>query len=111
MTEFLSDEWIAALDARLSAGDGSSPETLTIQYDITTASELRTYHLVLGPDQDRAIAGPADAPDVTFAMDDETAAAISSGELSTEEAFITGKLDIDGDTGRLLDAYRASTEG
>ena len=48
---------------------------------------------------------------MTFSMDEDTAAAISAGDLSTEQAFITGKLDIEGDTGRLLDAYRASTEG
>ncbi|MEM7288124.1 MAG: SCP2 sterol-binding domain-containing protein, partial [Actinomycetota bacterium] len=67
----------------------------------------RSYHLVLGPDRDRAIAGRADEADVTFSMDEATAREISSGEISTEEAFITGRLDIDGDPGPLIEAYRA----
>lgn len=108
MTEFLSDAWIAQLDASYADSPGSAPETVTVQYVVTADAGVRSYHLVMGPDRDRAIAGQAESPDVTFSMDEATAKAISSGELSTEEAFITGRLDIDGDPGPLIEAYRAA---
>jgi len=46
---------------------------------------------------------------VFFSMDAETALTISKGELSTEEAFITGKLELAGDATALIDAYRDAT--
>ena len=110
MTDFLSDAWVEALDARYADAPGSAPDPVTVQYDVSTGDGVRSYHLVLGPDRDRAIAGPASAPDVTFAMDEDTARAISTGDLSTEEAFITGRLDIDGDPGPLIEAYRAQRD-
>ena len=108
MTEFLSDAWVAALDTRYADSPGSAPAPVTVQYDVTMADQVRTYHLVLGPDRDRAIAGPAPDPDVTFSMDEATAHQISAGTLSTEEAFITGRLTIDGDPGPLIEAHRAT---
>ena len=110
MTEFLSDAWVAQLDARYAESAGSSPEPVTVQYVVATEAGERSYHLVLGPDRDRAIVGQADAADVTFSMNEETAQAISAGDLSTEEAFITGRLDIDGDPGPLIEAYRSARD-
>ena len=79
MTEFLSDAWVAQLDARYAESAGSSPEPVTVQYVVATEAGERSYHLVLGPDRDRAIVGQADAADVTFSMNEETAQAISAG--------------------------------
>ena len=112
MTEFLSDEWVAALDQRLRAQDaGSSPRSLTVQYIVTRADDsLAQYHLVLGPDGDHAGLGVAAAPDVTFRMDEGTAREISDGSLSSEEAFLTGRLDLEGDAHALIEAHRASGE-
>ncbi len=110
MSEFLSAGWIEELDAHLAAtGRGSSPTPLTVQYEIDTGDGTVRYHLVLGPDLDRAKPGAADSPDVTFRLDRETARRISDGELSSEEAFITGRLDLEGDPALLIDAYKAST--
>ena len=107
MTIFLSDEWIEALDASVGAQEtGPSADPLVVQYDVATENGPRAYHLILGPDRDRAVAGPAPSADVFFSMDAETALAISKGELSTEEAFITGKLELAGDATALIDAYR-----
>ncbi len=108
MTDFLSDAWVAQLDASYAESPGSSPEPVTVQYVVATDDGERSYHLVMGPDRDRAVPGLAETPDVTFSMNEETAQAISAGELSTEEAFITGRLDIDGDPGPLIEAYRAA---
>ncbi len=110
MSEFLSAEWVDALDAHLSAsGAGSSPTPLTVQYEVAAGQATIRYHLVLGPDGDRAHPGAADAPDVTFRLDRDTARQISEGALSSEEAFITGRLDLDGDPTLLIEAYRAGT--
>lgn len=107
---FLSDEWVAALDQRLQGEPGSSPTELTVQYSVSTDNGPRSYWLVLGPDHDRAHAGEAPEPDVSFRLDEATARDISDGTLSTEEAFIAGRLTIDGDTIALIDAYRNATD-
>lgn len=110
MSEFLSDDWVARLDAGYAETPGSSPEPVTVQYVVATDRGERAYHLVMGPDRDRAIVGRAETADVTFSMNEGTAHAISTGALSTEEAFITGRLDIDGDPGPLIEAYRAARD-
>lgn len=110
MSTFLSNEWVEALDASLGAeATGSSADPLVVQYDVTTDSGPRAYHLILGPDRDHAVAGPAPSADVFFSMNADTALAISKGELSTEEAFITGKLELAGDATALIAAYRDDT--
>ncbi len=109
--EFLSDEWISALAARLAEGGrGSSPKRLVIQYLIDTDRGPVAYHLELGPDTDTAGPGSAPAPDVTFSMNEQTAREISQGTLSAEEAFLTGRLDIAGDTSALVEAHRAARD-
>ena len=110
MSDFLSDAWVAQLDASYAESPGSSPDPVVVQYVVATDDGERSYHLVMAPDRDRAVLGLAEAPDVTFSMNEETARAISAGQLSTEEAFITGRLDIDGDPGPLIEAYRAAAD-
>lgn len=108
MSDFLSDEWIRALDERLGTDPSGAPaHRIVIQYDIGGDDGVTTYHLVLGPDGAGATAGPAPDADVTFTMDEATAKAVSAGDLGTQEAFIMGKLDIDGDPAALIDAYRS----
>lgn len=113
MSEFLSDEWVADLDASLRSHEhGSSPEPLVVQYIVTRADEsTASYHVELGPDGDRAAIGVAATPDVTFQMGEETARRISAGELSSQEAFLDGLLDLDGDTAALIEAYRSDGNG
>lgn len=110
MSDFLSDAWVAQLDATYAESPGSSPEPVTVQYVVATDAGDRRYHLIMGPDRDHAVVGDAEAPHVTFSMNEETARAISAGDLSTEEAFITGRLDIDGDPGPLIEAYQAARD-
>ena len=111
MTEFLSEEWIESLDARLRADpSGASPKSLTIQYEISDGADKVCYYLVLGPAGDRAASGSAEEAHVTFRMDRESAREISDGNMSTEDAFIAGRLDLDGDPGPLIEAYRAADD-
>ncbi|MGI9622332.1 MAG: SCP2 sterol-binding domain-containing protein [Acidimicrobiales bacterium] len=108
MSDFLSDEWVQALDARFAQSDaGSSPNRLVVQYDIVDDPPF-TYHVILDPDRDRAIVGPADEADVRFSMSRDIARQVSTAELSIEEAFITGRVDIEGDITALLEAHAAA---
>lgn len=106
----LTPAWVEALDARLRSEPGSSPTSLVVQYLVDTDDGDFAYWLVLGPDHDRAHHGRAPDAAVTFHLDAATAQAITAGELSTEEAFISGRLTIDGDTIALIQAYRDATD-
>lgn len=112
MSEFLSDDWVRDLDASLRAQpSGSSPQALVVQYLVQRSDgSVAAYVLSLGPEGDTARVGETDDADVTFTMDTDTASRISNGAISTEEAFLTGLLDLDGDAGALIAAYRASGE-
>jgi len=105
----IDDAWVRALNAKLAAGSGSTPDPLVLQYVVTDdgidAADYR-YHLVLGPDGDRAFPGAADAPDATFRLSAATAESIRSGERSSEEAFLAGDLDLEGDTTAIVEAHR-----
>ncbi|MFN3219480.1 MAG: SCP2 sterol-binding domain-containing protein [Acidimicrobiales bacterium] len=114
----IDDAWVAALDDKLASGPGSVPEPLTVQYDVCPGEDLSStadadyrYHLVLGPDGDRAHPGPAATPDVTFRLTAATAEAIRSGRQSAEEAFLAGDLDLAGDTTAIIEAHRRRRDG
>lgn len=111
VTEFLSDAWIEALDAQFAtAAGGSTAAPVVVQYLVDTGSRVVEYHLELGPGRDRARAGRSPDADVTFSMTIDTAARISAGELSSEEAFVTGLMTLDGDATTLVEAHRAREE-
>ncbi len=104
MARFLSAEWVAALDERLSALalPGRSDATLTLEYVVVgTPNGERAYTIVLGPEP-AARAGRVDAPDVSFTTDYETAARIARGETAAQAAFMTGRLRVHGDVTRLV---------
>lgn len=109
----IDDAWVEALNDKLAAGPGSLAEPLTVQYDVCPGDDLGTgddsdyrYHLILGPDGDRAVPGAAVAPDVTFRLTAATAEAIRSGRRSAEEAFLAGDLDLAGDATAIIEAHR-----
>lgn len=114
----IDDAWVEALNDKLASGAGSVPEPLTVQYDVCPGGDLSSaadadyrYHLVLGPDGDRAHPGPAAAPDVTFRLTAATAEAIRTGRQSAEEAFLAGDLDLAGDTTAIIEAHRRRRDG
>jgi hypothetical protein len=98
---------VQRLNETFAQSPGSSTARLTVQYVVSRADGSEAaYAVTLAADQDHAIDGMAADADVTFRMDEETAAAISGGQLSSEEAFIKGNLSIDGDPTALMEAYR-----
>ena len=49
--------------------------------------------------------GTLDSPDMIFTLDSGVASLINSGELTTEEAFLRGLLQFDGDVAKLIDIF------
>ena len=99
MPEFLSPEWIAALDA--AAATLAVPDDvgdLTIEQVVRTGpagddphASLREPHLVA-----HLVAGGETEPDVRVLVDVETAAAIHRGELSAQRALVAGRAKLQG---------------
>ena len=106
MPGFLTAEWVTALNDRLAEGTGPRATTpVTVQYVVERESDAVSYHQLLGPEGETAHLGMAADADVTFTMDEATAQQISNGSLSSEEAFITGQLRLEGDATLLIAAH------
>lgn len=102
MVEFLSPEWLAALD--LAAREAVVPAgvQITIQQIVTDngGDDVR-YHLVLEEGRLRVLPGEAEAPDVSLVQTREVAAALSRGEVNAQQALEAGHLKLRGDIGHL----------
>lgn len=102
MVEFLSEDWIAALDGAAGAVIGS--EDFVIQQIVTNPPETEiAWYVALSAGQVRVHAGQAATPDVTFSQDRSTALAIAAGELSAGAALTAGRLTVRGATARLTE--------
>lgn len=116
MPPFLSDAWLAALDAAAKADDelraAAAEADLVVQQVVTGAGadggEV-AYVLVLTADEVAVRAGRVEEPTVTFTQALPTAVAIASGERSAQQAFIDGDLRVGGDVGALAARHRALT--
>jgi putative sterol carrier protein len=109
--EFLSREWIEALDAaaRAAARSGDAAAvSIEIEQVVRDApgGELR-YHLRLEDGRVRVRAGPAVSPHLRLIADYDTAARIQRGELNAQEALATGRLKVQGRFAGLLGADEA----
>ncbi len=100
MVDFLSDDWIAALDeaARTVKGD----EDFVIQQVVDDEPPTHWY-IVLSPGPVRIHPGEAETADVTFTQDRATAEAIARGELSAGAALTSGRLTVRGASARLTE--------
>lgn len=105
-----SDHADAARNAleRLDGDDRLAGINLTIEQIIaaegvggTTPEE--TYHVQIANGSVTVVDGPAVAPDLTISQNTETAAALRSGSVHAQTAFLTGRLTIDGDVDKLLE--------
>lgn len=104
---YLSEEWLAAIDAEL-AGRDRLPSVAGVPVGLTQVvrdpAGDRTYHVSSHGGAVRAGWGPADPEDVRIVGDRTTAEAIASGARNAAEAFIRGEVRITGDPARLLAA-------
>ena len=104
MPEFLSDEWLAALDAsarEMGAFPAVAPFVLEQVVTDTWHEDVR-YQLVFTADGLRVRPGDAEAPDVSFATDRETAAGIARGETNAQRALAAGRLRVRGNIETLV---------
>lgn len=114
MADFLSAEWIDALDAAARAA--TLPETvaavsLTVEQVVRDSPDGETrYHLRIVDGGARVQPGPAEAPDLRLFADYDVAARIQRGEVNAQEALAAGRLKVQGRFAHLLrvdDALRA----
>src|SRR5437867_8259830 len=97
MSGFLSSEWVAALDERLGTVELDSAIDLTVRHIVGDV----TYVVRVSGGRVRALLDDDAAADVILREDYGTAAAISRGELTAQQAVAIGRLKLAGDVGAL----------
>jgi putative sterol carrier protein len=103
MARYLSPEWLAELQA---AASGTIPglvgaADVVVQHEILGVYCDVLFHVVVGDEGVAVLPGPAEDATVTFTEDEETAAAITRGELSAQAAYMSGRLRVRGDVSTL----------
>ena len=111
MPEFLSAEWIEALDAAARAATmpaGATAVSIEVEQVVRDApgGEIR-YHLRLEDGRARVHRGPSASPHLRLIADYEVAARMQRGELNAQEALAAGRLRVQGQFAHLLRADEA----
>jgi hypothetical protein len=106
--EFLSVEWIDALDAAAQATtlpESAAEVSLTVEQVVrdAPAGEVR-YHLSLEGRRARVRRGQAEAPDLRLFAGYGIAARLQRGEITAQQALAAGSLKVQGRLQRLVQA-------
>jgi putative sterol carrier protein len=104
---YLSPEWIEALDASLASSVFAPGVRLVIQHIV---DDDTAYYITVDDERAGVRAGRAEHPTVTFSQDHTTAAAIAQGQLSAQQAFMSGRLLVRGDLPALTRAQDVMDE-
>jgi putative sterol carrier protein len=105
---FLGPDWLAAVAAAAGEVRVDEPARLHVAQVVTGGPDGEVAYTVhLSGGRMTVAAGAADDVDVTFTCDYPTAAALSRGERSAQDAFMAGTLRVGGDVGALLAAADA----
>jgi len=76
----------------------------TVEQQVTKNGEvIDHFHITLVNGSAVVTDGPAQNPDVTIRQDAETARALRAGEIHAQRAFLTGRLEVDGNIDQLLE--------
>lgn len=107
MSKFLSQEWAAEVTTALNNHQGFKSAIgnadLSIQFNTTETPEGEVdYYLQAGGGSATMAIGTLEGADVTVKQSYDTATAISTGELNTQTAFMTGKLKVSGNLAKLM---------
>lgn len=82
----------------------SNEVDFVLEQQVTDNDEIvDRYHVVIRGGDVEVVAGPAQNPSVVLKQDVATARALRDGTLHAQNAFLTGRLSIDGDINGLLD--------
>lgn len=111
MPAFLSDEWLAALDAAARADEqlqaAAAEADLVVQQVVVDGDHEVAYVVVLAADEVSVRPGRAEAPTVTITQDRHTAEAVAAGDRSALQAFIDGEVRVRGDVVALAGRHKA----
>lgn len=118
MARYLTDEWFAAAAAALGPAPADAAttsgeqrpdeEVLVVEQRVLDGPEGPVvWHVVVTGAVRSIHPGAHPSPTVAFSQDYATAAAVASGEVSAQEAFMTGRITMSGDAGALLAAAPA----
>ena len=118
MARYLSEEWFtaaaAALEPAPDAGAstngeaGEDEEVLVVEQRVLDGPDGPVvWHVIVAGSARSIHPGPHPSPTVAFTQDYATAAAVASGDVSAQEAFMTGRITMSGDAGALLAAAPA----
>lgn len=104
---YLSLEWIDALTEAAAAsaevGEAAAQHSIAVTQVVNGCPEGDiTYHLSVVDGVARFGAGPAEAEDVKFVQDWDTAVGVATGSMNAQEAFIKGRIVLYGDQQKLL---------
>jgi putative sterol carrier protein len=108
LAKFLTAEWMEALTATLAANEGFKSAIgnaqISLQFDVPDAPEgaEKSYTVSVEGGAAKVAAGPGASPDITIVNNYETAVAMAKGELNTQMAFMTGKIKVSGNMGKLM---------
>lgn len=107
MANYLSPEWFEHLGAACRgtdvADEEQSDKTLVLQHLVSAApSGEVSYYLRLSEDGVTIVPGRAPHPDVTFAEDYATAAAIAKGDVTAPAALLAGRIRVGGNLSALV---------
>ena len=107
MSKFLSEEWASEVTTALNNHQGFKnaigDADLSIQFSTTEAPDGEVdYFLQAGGGNATMAIGTLEGADVTVKQAYDTAKAISTGELNTQTAFMTGKLKVSGNLAKLM---------
>lgn len=103
---FLSPEWAEAVKSALNTSEefkeAATNQRATIQQIITTAEGEILYWIKIVDGAIDLGVGNVDVPDATIKQSYDTAVALANGELNAVTGYMTGKINILGNLGKLL---------
>jgi len=112
MPEFLSPDWVAALDTAAQGSEELRAATTeiaaTVQQVVPDApGGAVRYHVTIDHGRVRVAAGAAESPDLTLAVDYDVARAINDGTTTAQLALASGRLKIKGGMAAFVGHERA----
>jgi putative sterol carrier protein len=101
---FLSDAWLAELDAAARSATPPSDLRLVVQQVVAGDHDHDTcYGIRIEDGRISVVPGRVDDADITLTQDRITAADIAQGALSAQVAFMAGRLRVGGDLSAVMD--------
>jgi putative sterol carrier protein len=109
VVRYLSLAWIDALSQEITNSDElavlAASHEIGVTQVVTDGPEGDViYHLRVGDGSTSFGTGPADSEDVRMEQSWTTAAAVATGELNAQEAFIKGLIRMTGSQQKLIDS-------